>query len=164
MGGTKLIKSCLYYLVILILLFFIVTNLSGRIKSIYEVTNICSYTVITGSMKPTINPGDIVIIRAATIDKIKVDDVVTFYKEGDIITHRVIESPSTGILTKGDNNNTIDVGQVTSRDFIGKVIFVIPKVGYLFSPPYNLLAMTIIMVLGGMYVGIKIIRQKYKSC
>ncbi len=163
MNGLKIIRSSLYYIIILGLVLFIVTNISGRVESIYKLTKVCSYTVLTGSMKPGINPGDIVMVKAVSIDEIESGDIVTFYKDGDIITHRAIKNDREGILTKGDNNNVLDNGQVISEDFIGKVNFVIPKLGYLLNPPYNMLAISIIMLLGGAYIIIKVFANRSKA-
>lgn len=164
MKWVKIIRSGFYYIIILGLMFLIVTNLSGRFESIYNLTNLCSYTVITGSMKPGINPGDIVMVKSISLNEIERGDIVTFYKGRDIITHRAIENDGDGILTKGDNNNVSDDGQVNSEDFIGKVIFVIPKLGYLFNSKYNMIIISIIMLLGGGYIIIKVLGKSSKAC
>ena len=66
-------------------------------------------------------------------------DIITFYSNrgnGQItITHRIIdikiENGKYFYSTKGDNNNTADTHYVSQDDVIGKVIFVIPKVGFI---------------------------------
>ena len=99
------------------------------------------YTVITPSMEPTYKVGDVVIVKLANADEIKVDDVITFNPSSDpdtYLTHRVTEvlpnyqgSGVTCFKTKGDANDTEDSFIIDSGRLIGRVSFRIPKVGYL---------------------------------
>lgn len=156
---TRVIKSVFYYIIILVLLLFIVSNLAGRSKAVYNLTNVCSYTVLTGSMRPEINPGDVIIVKKINIEDVNSGDIITFNKDEDVITHRVIEIKDKGIITKGDNNNVLDSGQVNSTRLIGKVIFTIPKIGYVFHPAYNILVVSILMIMGGLYTITKFIKK-----
>ncbi len=92
-----------------------------------------SYLVQSGSMEPTIMTGDIVVVHQQS-EYLK-NDVVTFFNsEGRIVTHRIIsdskEAENTVYATKGDANRSSDNDMVTSDKIIGKVILVIPKLGY----------------------------------
>lgn len=96
-------------------------------------------TVLSGSMKPAINPGDIVVSQYTDPDLIEVEDIITFqYAEEDdtvSITHRVINISTKEnqrvFYTKGDANENPDLTPITSEDVIGKVVLVIPLLGYL---------------------------------
>lgn len=100
----------------------------------------------TGSMEPTIKPGDVVVdfpvansavetrfIRGGTI---RTGDVVTFMPNADdpsLITHRVMTMNDDGtFVTKGDANKSPD-GQVQRKQVVGKVVASVPKVGYLIN-------------------------------
>jgi len=86
--------------------------------------------VVTGSMKPHINPGDVVILRKTT--HIGVGDVIAFKVKGIVVTHRVVDvRPDGSYLTKGDANNAVDPWSVSPRDVIGKMWLRIPAVGWL---------------------------------
>lgn len=156
---TRLIKSVFYYIIILVLLLFIISNLAGRSNALYNLTNVCTYTVLTGSMRPEINPGDVIIVKKINIEDANSGDIITFNKDEDVITHRVIEVKDKGITTKGDNNNVLDSGQVTSTSLIGKVILIVPKIGYVFHPAYNILVISIIMITGGLYTIVKFTKK-----
>lgn len=87
----------------------------------------------SGSMSPTICTGDIVIVKKVNLSEIHVGDIVQYYSdEGYTITHRVIKIEETpnGLIfvTKGDANDIPDKPFKADR-ILGKVVFVIPKLG-----------------------------------
>ena len=72
-------------------------------------------TVDTGSMRPTLNPGDIAILASEPIASVKVGQVLAFHPPGEpntTVIHRVIslELRDSGavIQTQGDANNAAD--------------------------------------------------------
>jgi signal peptidase len=69
--------------------------------------------VTTGSMQPTLDPGDgFVAIPAALAGPVEEGDVVTFRAEeiqgGGLTTHRVVDRTDRGYVTRGDNNPFTD--------------------------------------------------------
>lgn len=85
------------------------------------------FEVVSGSMSPTINTYDLVIVKIN--DEVQEDDIITFYKDNSFITHRIIEyTDDDHILTKGDANNTTDK-HITKNMIIGKVIYTIKEFG-----------------------------------
>lgn len=100
----------------------------------YDVPNIFGYKfliIVSGSMEPTLNSGDVVVIKDTK--NIKVNDIVSFKFNGSIITHRVKEiitdKSEIKIITKGDANNTIDDKEMLLNDIEGKYVFKISKIG-----------------------------------
>jgi len=87
----------------------------------------------TGSMVPVFNPGDIVLVAKINPANIRTGDIIEYRTEERInIVHRVIEIQKNGnLITKGDANNAADSQPVDPRNVNGKVIFKIPKVGWL---------------------------------
>ena len=91
-------------------------------------------TVQTDSMKPTFNPGDIIIGQKLTDDeasKLKVDDIITYEADlnGDNIyelnSHRIVkvvtnENGYVSYITRGDNNPGDDRFEVNSGDVVCK--------------------------------------------
>jgi signal peptidase len=90
--------------------------------------------ILTGSMEPSIKPGDLTIIRKCNIDDIKVGDVVEYKLEDYHVVHRVITVynyyEGTVLITKGDANKNPDIKPVTSDQVIGKLEYTIPYIGY----------------------------------
>jgi signal peptidase len=72
-------------------------------------------TVLSGSMRPTFSPGDMIVVSPEPMRSLKVGDVITFMiptAGHPVETHRVVSI--TGpvdepiVQTRGDANNTID--------------------------------------------------------
>ena len=89
-------------------------------------------------MYPKIKAGDIIVTYRNDDNKYQKGDVITFISEanGNInITHRVEQVYDVNDVysykTKGDNNNAADSEIIPSSNVLGKVIFKIPKAGYI---------------------------------
>jgi len=94
--------------------------------------------IASGSMRPTLEVGDIAITIQTTPDKIKVGDIIQYWRSGDKapMIHRVIEISRAGgtiyIVTKGDANTAPDEPIIVSpTQKIGKAILIIPKIGWI---------------------------------
>jgi len=122
--------SWLFIGIIVLLVFFTVGSNTNILRG-YK-----SFMVLSGSMEPTINIGDIVITHKQ-INYFK-NDTITFYgPENRVVTHRIAlikeQDGNTTIITKGDANRSIDSDTITPNKIIGKVIFIIPKLGFVVS-------------------------------
>lgn len=114
-----------------------------------DYANIFGYTffeVATGSMANTINIGDIVVVKVN--ETFKENDIIVYKEENSFITHRVIKIDGQDLITRGDANNSEDK-PIKSDQILGKVIYVIPKIGIwrkvLASP--EILGMIIIFII-----------------
>lgn len=97
------------------------------------------YTIISGSMLPTIKVYDVVVnLRVDDPSKLHEGDVITFISQskinyGDTITHRInkitYDNGTYYFTTKGDNNLVPDDSPVEFNNIIGKVILKIPQLG-----------------------------------
>jgi len=92
-------------------------------------------TVISGSMRPTLDVGDVVIIAKVSADTVKPGDIIQFREAKGVTTvHRVVEiQESEGqrvFITQGDANSEPDANPVLAANVVGKVIFEIPKIGW----------------------------------
>ena len=92
--------------------------------------------VLSGSMKPVIEVGDMIVAKQISPEGIEVGDVITFRTSPEtIVTHRVIEivaedgQPS--FRTKGDANSTEDQNLIALDQIIGILAFRIPYGGYI---------------------------------
>lgn len=94
--------------------------------------------VLSGSMSPSINAGDVVVTQEQPSSNIITGNIITFQESGNqdkLITHRVVNiSKKNNTLffqTKGDANQDTDQRLVSENELVGKVIFTIPYLGYL---------------------------------
>lgn len=96
--------------------------------------------VITGSMVPAINPGDMVVTVNDKYVTPKLNDVVIYEAKrfnGEVVApfaHRIIGGSATnGWIMKGDANEQQDVQRAKAPDITGVVMLVIPYVGNLIN-------------------------------
>ena len=127
------------------------------------------YVVASGSMVPVLQVHDVLIVQGhVPFEEIEVGDIIVFDRPSDhnrVIVHRVdsimVEDPKT-IKTKGDANPGSIPGTdfpITEEEYIGKVAYTIPQVGYvtqLLKPPVNYVIIAIV-------VGIMIVKQMTKK-
>jgi signal peptidase I len=95
-------------------------------------------SVLSGSMRPVMQPGDVIVATPIRNTDLKVGDVITYHMPtGDrhLVTHRVVEIVEAGnypvIRTQGDANDTIDQLARLKQPRVWKTRLVVPKVGYL---------------------------------
>ncbi|MCA6213725.1 signal peptidase I [Thermococcus bergensis] len=121
------------YLVLLVLLLpvFLLLPYSGNLELL---------VVLSGSMQPLFNPGDVIVVERVNASSIAVGDVVAFRPpdakdEKILVTHRVVEilvnESGRYFQTRGDNNEDVDPFLVPAENVVGKAIFSIPYLGYL---------------------------------
>lgn len=95
-----------------------------------------SFVVLTGSMAPAIQPGDVVIVDETDPGAVGTGDVITFVREGSEtpVTHRVVgvqgEGADRQFETKGDANEDVDASTVPAGNVLGTVLVTIPYIGY----------------------------------
>ena len=131
------------------------------------------YVVSSGSMIPTLEVYDVIIVEGNTsFEDVKKGDIIVFYSPGKyelgeerVIVHRVdsiVKEDPKIIQTKGDNNprsmKNVDY-PITEEIYLGKVEYVIPQVGYItqiLQPPINYIIIAII-------IGVMIVKQVYSK-
>ena len=142
-GDIKFAKNLLIYLLYIIIIPVMVYDMFLIIQTIVkpgetpDFFGVKTFSIISGSMEPTINIDDIVLVRKVDRINIRKNDIVTFQIEGEIITHRVIDiqffEGDLIYTTKGDNNEVIDTQKIVYDQIEGKYIGRIPKAGKLLS-------------------------------
>lgn len=154
MKKTKKINMLGCILNILIMVVVVITIIGlyymAQVKILNkDYANIFGYTffeVATGSMANTINIGDIVVVKVN--ETFKENDIIVYKEENSFITHRVIKIDGQDLITRGDANNSEDK-PIKSDQILGKVIYIIPKIGIwrrvLASP--EILGMIIISII-----------------
>ncbi|WP_347956987.1 signal peptidase I [Gordonia aichiensis] len=96
-----------------------------------------AYTVLTGSMTPTYQPGTLIVVKPTPGSELQAGDVITFQpKSGDpsVTTHRIISivydaSGQRRFITKGDANNATDPVQLVEEQVRGRLLYSVPYLG-----------------------------------
>ena len=127
------------------------------------------YVVASGSMIPVLQVYDVLVVQGhEPFEDIEIGDIIVFNRPSDhnrVIVHRVAsiidEDPKT-IRTKGDANPASIPGTdfpITEEEYIGKVVYTIPQVGYvtqLLKPPINYVIIAVV-------IGIMVVKQMTKK-
>ena len=93
-------------------------------------------SVLSGSMVPALEVGDMVIAEVVGPDHLRSGDLATFRDpdSGKLITHRVQSILWRGeiadVITRGDRNTVGENWSVTADGRVGKVVLRVPRVGY----------------------------------
>lgn len=91
-------------------------------------------TIVSGSMRPTLEVGDIALVQKVDVDIIEPGDIIQFKKERVSVLHRVVDIQQVGnsklFVVKGDANREPDSDPVYPEQIVGKSIYTIPKVGW----------------------------------
>lgn len=106
--------------------------------SLPKLLGIQVYGVLTGSMEPEYSVGGVVYVQECDTAILQLGDVITYTLGTDteaVMTHRIvgIDENTGGFQTKGDANNTTDVGLVAPSRVVGKVVFYLPHMAYFAS-------------------------------
>ena len=152
-------------MLIILIIFAVVQKTSDNRKSI---GGIKIFTVITGSMIPVYDIGDILIVKEVLPKEIKVEDDIVYQGEkgsfkGKTITHRVIsikkkDDGNYGIITKGVANFSQDP-EINQTQVLGKVIFKVPIMSFILKIITNIYVWMFIPVIILIRKNIKKIRN-----
>lgn len=110
------------FILIVVLLFFFL-----GVAPVYPIS------IVTNSMYPEINVGDVTIVKKVSISDVELGDIVQYQQKGYTVIHRVVEinndNKTPYAITKGDNNMNNDSVYVTDLNIKGKIVLIIPKLG-----------------------------------
>jgi signal peptidase len=94
------------------------------------------------SMEPAYAANDLLFTREVDAESLRVGDVIRFQQGPRSVAHRIIEIERTDagpvFVTQGDNNNAADA-PIVAGQIEGKVVFDIPKAGWVTTAPKRLL-------------------------
>lgn len=150
----KVVKSILVKLIYAILIILATYNIYNYVcinvlkQDLPTINGYGTLEVISGSMEPTIDVGDLIIVNTK-YDELKENDIITFYDEkGSFVTHRIIEIKDGEYITKGDNNNSEDQGTINKDDIVAKYVTRLNGMGKLMASFQSPITMVLILVIG----------------
>ena len=107
-----------------------------------------TFEVKTGSMGDAIHIGDWIIVKKTPT--IKLNDIVTYEKNGEFITHRVIEAYKNSYVTKGDANTGKD-DTINKDQIVGVVVKILPGFGIIRKTLFNPVVLIALIITLGMF-------------
>ncbi len=140
-GKMQKIKKTISIIVILILIPILLISIVILVDSHTHPNEVPSFfgwkpfIVLSGSMETQISAGDIVVVKEIDTNELKKGDIIAFKDGNIVITHRIDEvteiDGKTQYITKGDNNNTQDIGYVSPEQIEGVFKFKVSRLGNL---------------------------------
>ena len=118
-------------------------------------------TVLSGSMVPTLEVGDLVVAQVVTPDQLEAGELATFREpeNGRLITHRVQSVIWHGeladVVTRGDANEVGENWSVSATDQVGQVVVRVPRAGYVvgvLATPAGQLGLAGLAVVLGLWI------------
>ena len=92
--------------------------------------------VLTGSMRPTYSPGDVIVTRQVNVDSLRVGDIAVFVPPGEsaAYAHRItsvtMKDGHVVVTTRGDANPAADPWHaILDGHTVPKVVAVVPSIG-----------------------------------
>jgi signal peptidase len=165
---VNIIKTILYVILIAILLVIVVQRVSNNNMSI---GGIRVFTIITGSMEPVYNIGDILISSKVDPANLKVGDNITYLGEkGDlkdlVVTHQIVnvshDESGYHFVTKGVNNEIADPG-IDASQIYGKVVYKTILLSFVCKIMNNIIAYFTIFAIVALLVSYQIVRYIYDN-
>ena len=157
--GRKIVNvltTVLLVLLVAIVILVFIARVTGHSPSVFGYH---IFRVSSGSMEPTLNVGDVILVKSPPPSAIHENDIVTYNGlEGDfagkVITHRVVEEPEEdgGIWyfqTQGDVEGSLPDPKITYDQIEGKFITKLTVLNHIYSfflSPYGLITFVFIII------------------
>ena len=129
----KILRILVYALMIPILIYnlVIVFQVFSNSNEVPTFFGYKSFVIVSGSMLPELQIGDIVVIKPVEEGTLKEGDIISFREGNSIVTHRIDHVIDSGkrFITKGDANSSEDINPVTYDNIEGKYEFKIANLG-----------------------------------
>lgn len=126
--GLKILSNIFYFVLGIVLVICLYSFLSITIleKNYVNMFGFSVFQIGSNSMAPSITTNDLIIVKIGK--DASENDIITYIKNNELVTHRVLEITTNSYITKGDANNTND-DTVLKEEVIGKVIKILPNYG-----------------------------------
>jgi signal peptidase I len=128
--------------------------------------------VRTGSMAPTINTGDLIVVREIPPSDATVGDIITFrdpFRANAIVTHRIVSMRRHGstfrFVTKGDANGAEERWSIGAWETVGSYLASLPLAGYFIGwigLPGARAGLLIAAAVILLFVGVQRLRERHK--
>ena len=122
------------------------------------------HVAVSGSMRPTFDPGEVVLVAPAEPGRFyEAPSVITYRQSGSLVTHRITDTQVTeeggSYGTKGDANRTPDSSRVEHDEVVGAVRLIVPLVGRPLLWMKNREWLPLILLVGSIVMALSAVRR-----
>ena len=123
------------------LLLFVAVAVLAALVVVPRLAGATPYTVLSGSMEPTLSPGTLIVVKDVPPTELRAGDVITFQIESDnpaVNTHRITQvvydaQGTPRFQTQGDANNVPDRDLLVPGQIRGRLWYSVPYLGHVNS-------------------------------
>lgn len=136
----NILSVIMMVVLVIVVMFLFVTRIMGETPSLF---GYYFFRVSSDSMEPTLNVGDVILVRSAHAEDIQKDDIITYKsKDGSMygreVTHRVVTDPviknkTYYYQTQGDANGAPLDKPITYDQIEGKFVCKLTIIGGFFN-------------------------------
>lgn len=141
---------------VVLLVVIIIARSSGSSLSIFGYR---MYKVSSDSMVPTLNVGDVILVKKTAPEDIEKGDIITYMAQegemaGNPITHRVVAEPEEHngtwvFLTQGDSEGAPLDPKITDSQLLGRYVRTLPIISKIYTPTGMIVLIILILILFG---------------
>lgn len=119
----NIIISVITAAVLVFVIYVMVSSANGKAVNVFGKSIL---RVVTGSMEPSLQVGDYIVIEKTDTSQLEEGDIISFYSDqsdikGMLVTHRIVGRNDDGsYITKGDANPVTDSVNVSPESIVGK--------------------------------------------
>lgn len=142
---------CVIFIPVIILNVVMIVKSYTQPDEMPSVFGVSPVIVLSGSMSPAFEAGDMIFVQKTDPYALQVNDVICYMEEESAVTHRIVEIQERDgaplYITKGDANNAADAVPVTVDQVKGKYMgFCISKLGNLAMFMQSTIGMVVFIV------------------
>jgi signal peptidase I len=165
---TKIIKTILYIFLSCVLVLIIVQKVT---KNNFAIGGVRIFTIVSGSMVPEYQIGDVLISESVKPEELKIGDNVTYYGEkGDmanlVVTHKIInirqENGKLYFITKGTANPVADP-EITQDQIYGRVAYKTVFFSWLGKIMSNIVAYYVLFIIIALLTSYQIVKSIFEK-
>jgi signal peptidase I len=124
----------------------------------------------SGSMRPAIQVGDLLITRGEPATSLRVGQIVSFIDpglNGELVTHRVVALHASGrqidVVTRGDANTASETWSIARRGSVGVLDLRVPAIGRFIAWTADPWARTMLLVLVAFGISTALLRRIWRA-
>lgn len=135
----KLLREIIFWILLVFLILQIILTFMVNLapKFLTKISPLQILEVTSDSMYPKFHTGDGLLIDRTAFDKLQKGDMVTFFADGNLVTHEIVEIGDDGTVTTEGIASGIPDAPITKSEYVGRVRLIVPGFSRFLSMTYG---------------------------